>query len=84
MQITVNGEAREVADNITAGALIDSMDLTGKRLAMEVNREIVPRSSFDSHRLQPGDTVEIRRASFGSFKLNKTGANLSIRVRRTD
>jgi hypothetical protein len=32
---------------------------------MEVNREIVPRSTFDTHRLQPGDEVEIVRAIGG-------------------
>jgi len=65
MQITLNGEPREVADTLTAQQLIDELGLAGKRLAMEVNREIVPRSSYATHRLSAGDRVEIVRAIGG-------------------
>ncbi len=65
MQIVLNGEPREVRDNLTAAELIEELGLTGRRLAMEVNREIVPRSTFDSHRLMPGDRVEIVQAIGG-------------------
>ncbi len=65
MEIIVNGEAREVPDNITPAGLLESMGLAGKRVAMEVNLEIVPRSTFADHRLQPGDRVEIVRAIGG-------------------
>lgn len=65
MKITLNGEPRELADPLTAQQLIEHLGLTGKRLAMEVNREIVPRSSFKTHRLQEGDAVEIVRAIGG-------------------
>jgi sulfur carrier protein len=65
MHIVVNGESREVNDGLTAWQLIELLGLTQGRLAMEVNREIVPRSTFDTHRLQPGDEVEIVRAIGG-------------------
>jgi len=65
MEIQVNGEAREVPDNCTAQQLVEELDLAGRRLAMEVNREIVPRSSYPDHRLQPGDRVEIVHAIGG-------------------
>ena len=65
MHIVVNGESREVDDQLTARQLIELLGLTEARLAMEVNREIVPRSTFDAHRLQPGDQVEIVRAIGG-------------------
>lgn len=65
MKITINGEAREFNDRLTAQQLIDELDLTGKRLAMEVNREIVPRSVYAQHRLKEGDQVEIVRAIGG-------------------
>ena len=42
MKIYLNGEAREVPDNYTAAQLVESLGLTGKRIAMEVNLEIVP------------------------------------------
>ena len=46
MQIIVNGEQRDVLDGLTAAQLVEDMDITGKRIAMEVNLEIVPRSGY--------------------------------------
>jgi thiamine biosynthesis protein ThiS len=65
MQIHVNGAAREVPDNYTAAELVAAMDLTGKRIAMEVNLEIVPRSRYATHRFQSGDKVELVQAIGG-------------------
>lgn len=65
MEIIVNGEARQVADSCTVANLIEELDLTGKRLAVEVNLDIVPRSSHPEHRLQAGDKVEIVHAIGG-------------------
>jgi len=65
MQIQVNGETREVPEGCTAEQLVALLELTGRRLAMEVNLELVPRSAFASHRLQPGDRVEIVHAIGG-------------------
>lgn len=65
MEILVNGAAREVPEGTTAARLVEMLGLTGQRLAMEVNREIVPRSTFETHRLQPGDRIEIVRAIGG-------------------
>ena len=65
MQIILNGETREIPDHATAAQLIEILDLTGKRLAMEVNQEIVPRSTFEQHTLCHGDMVEIVHAIGG-------------------
>ena len=65
MQITVNGQAQDVPDQLTAAALIEQLGLGGKRLAVEVNQEIVPRSQHAEHRLQPDDRVEIVHAIGG-------------------
>jgi sulfur carrier protein len=65
MQIFVNGDRRELPSGFTAAQLIEALGLTGKRLALEVNQEIVPRSTFDSHRFQDGDRVEIVHAIGG-------------------
>ncbi len=65
MQILVNGEPREVAEGCTAARLVDELGLGGRRLAMEINREILPRSAYQSHRLQPQDRVEIVHAIGG-------------------
>jgi len=65
MQIEINGESTEVAPAIAMAALIATLDLTGKRIAVEVNGELVPRSRFDRHQLAPGDRVEIIQAVGG-------------------
>ena len=65
MNIILNGASRDVPDNLSAGELLLSLDLADKRLALEVNQEIVPRSTFDSHTINPGDKVEIVHAIGG-------------------
>jgi len=65
MQITVNGEATEIPDDLDMSALIDRLGLTGRRIAVEVNQELVPRSRLDAHPLHDGDRVEIIHAVGG-------------------
>ena len=65
MNITLNGSSREVPDNLSASELILSLGLANRRLALEINREIVPRSTFESHIIQPDDRVEIVQAIGG-------------------
>lgn len=68
MNIVVNGELRDLADGGTVQNLIDELELGGRRLAIEVNREIIPRSQYDSHSLNEGDRVEIVHAIGGGSK----------------
>lgn len=65
MQIIVNGESRDVLDGLTAAQLIEDMSIAGKRIAMEVNLEIVPRSTYAEYRFKAGDKVEIVHAVGG-------------------
>jgi thiamine biosynthesis protein ThiS len=65
MQILLNGEERQVAEDLNLSALIQELDLGDKRIAIEVNEELVPRSTFDGYLLQPGDRIEIVRAIGG-------------------
>jgi thiamine biosynthesis protein ThiS len=65
MEIFLNGESRQVEDGLNIAALIKNLDLENKRLAVEINLEIVPRSQFDSYILSAGDRVEIVRAIGG-------------------
>lgn len=65
MEIFVNGEPRQVAQSYTVMQLVEAMELTGRRLAVEVNLEIVPRSTHETHQLQSGDRVEIVHAIGG-------------------
>lgn len=60
MRIFVNGSAMQLpVDAMTVLALIEHMQLTGKRIAIERNGDIVPRSQFSDVQLQPDDTLEI-------------------------
>lgn len=65
MEIIVNGEPRQVAEKYTVAQLLEEMGLVGRRLAVEVNLEIVPRSTHADHLLQAGDKVEIVHAIGG-------------------
>lgn len=65
MEITVNGEIRAFAAGATIAQLVQELGLTGKRLAVEVNLDIVPRSRHETHQLQAGDRVEIVHAIGG-------------------
>ncbi len=65
MNITLNGDSRDVPDNLSASELLLSLGLADKRLALEVNQAIIPRSTFSSHAIKPGDKVEIVHAIGG-------------------
>jgi sulfur carrier protein len=57
--VTINGESRTLISNLTCAELITELQLAGKRVAIERNGEIVPRSQFDTCVLQDGDRLEI-------------------------
>ena len=65
MHIILNGDKRECPDSLSASQLLQDLGLTGKRLALEINREIVPRSTFENHIIHPDDKVEIVHAIGG-------------------
>jgi sulfur carrier protein len=60
MQLTINGKPRsfDVA-SFSVADLVASLDLQGKRLAIECNGDIVPRSQFAEQQLVDGDQLEI-------------------------
>jgi len=57
--ISINGATRQFPQAISVAALIEEMELTGKRIALERNGEIVPRSQFAAQQLADGDKLEI-------------------------
>jgi thiamine biosynthesis protein ThiS len=59
LRIEVNGDSTEVADGSSVSQLLAFLDLKPDRLAIEVNRRIVRRGSWDSTTLAEGDKVEI-------------------------
>jgi thiamine biosynthesis protein ThiS len=64
IEILLNGVPRAVAPDTSVAALLAGMNLGG-RIALELNREILPRSQHASVRLQAGDRVEIVQAVGG-------------------
>lgn len=65
MQIELNGERRTLDAPTTVAALLEREGLAQRRVAVEVNREIVPRSAHDTRALSDGDRVEIVHALGG-------------------
>lgn len=59
MQLTVNGAPHSFEQNPNLSQLLETLNLTGKRLAVERNGEIVPRSLFGETVLDDGDKLEI-------------------------
>lgn len=64
-ELTVNGETHTIAEGASLAALLDKLSLAGKRIAVERNGEIVPRSRHAECRLEPGDRIEIVHAIGG-------------------
>lgn len=65
MQITLNGQPRGCAPSTTIAQLLEAAGYGERRVAVELNREIVPRSQHASHELADGDQVEIVHAIGG-------------------
>lgn len=65
MQIYLNGQPHECASAATIAKLLADAGYAGRRVAVEVNREIIPRSLHAQHALAEGDRVEIVQAIGG-------------------
>lgn len=61
LTVTVNGEGRLVPKGTTVTGLLDILNITGGKVAIERNKAIVPRSTFDTQALEEGDQLEIVR-----------------------
>lgn len=59
MKVTVNGEQRELVDNCTVRQLLDSLQISATRVAVELNLEIVPKAAYTEQTLQDGDKIEV-------------------------
>jgi len=65
MQVQVNGEMLQLQDGITLTGLVEQLDLGEKRIAVELNLEIIPRSEHAETVLKDSDRVEIVHAIGG-------------------
>ena len=59
LQVTINGDPRQFGRALAVTELLDELALAGKRVAIERNGEIVPRSRYAETRLANGDQLEI-------------------------
>jgi sulfur carrier protein len=59
MKLQINGEERELADELTLAALLEQLGMKADRVAVELNREIVRRERWPQTPLQAGDRLEI-------------------------
>lgn len=65
MDILLNGEPRTFPGALSVSALLEAEGLAARRVAVEVNGEIVPRGRHEHHMLADGDRVEIVHALGG-------------------
>lgn len=65
MQIILNGQPHALSHAVTIVELLQALGRAEGRVAVEVNREIVPRGRHAEHRLQDGDVVELVQAMGG-------------------
>ena len=65
MQLIINGESRELDDGISIAQLLEQSDLAAKRIAVEVNTAIIPKSRHAETQLHDGDKIEIIHAIGG-------------------
>nr|VFJ90435.1 MAG: sulfur carrier protein ThiS [Candidatus Kentron sp. LFY] len=59
MNIILNGKDYEFTSGATVADLLEKRGIVGKRIAVEVNEEILPRSEYHRYRLRAGDRIEI-------------------------
>lgn len=65
IQLTLNGEAYAIAPDLTAADLVAQLGLSGRRIAVEINEQIVPKSQLAATALADGDQVEVVHAIGG-------------------
>jgi sulfur carrier protein len=65
VKISVNGQERDVADGLTVSGLLATLGLRERRVAVAVNREVVPRAEHGACVLHDGDRIELVHAVQG-------------------
>jgi thiazole synthase len=65
MKISVNGDTREYGDSTTVANIVADLNLTGKRIAIELNKEILPFDQYATKQINADDTLEIVQAIGG-------------------
>ncbi len=59
VQVILNGEPRDIPDASTIASLLESLELSPRQVAVEVNLELIPRGRHAEHVLQTDDRLEV-------------------------
>lgn len=59
MNICLNGESQEIPDGTSVGGLLRLLEMPSDRVAVERNREIVPRAKWETTPVNPSDRLEV-------------------------
>lgn len=59
MQVSINGEMRQLVDGCTVRQMLEELQIKATRVAVELNLEIVPKADFAERTLQDGDKIEV-------------------------
>lgn len=59
MQVTINGEKRDLSGNLSIAGMLENLGLPAERIAIELNREVVRKKDWGSVRLNDADKIEI-------------------------
>ena len=65
IQLTLNGEPYAMTAGLTAADLVEQLGLGGRRIAVEINEQIVPKSQLAAPPLAAGDQIEVVHAIGG-------------------
>ena len=65
MQLVINGQEKDMPSSVTITQMLRELDITGSHIAVALNFQVVPRSSYDQTPLNEGDKVEIVHAVGG-------------------
>ena len=65
MHLTLNGQEKHLDEGLYLNQLITQLGIGDKRIAVEINREIIPKSEHASYVIREGDTIEIVQAIGG-------------------
>ena len=65
VHVEINGEPQRVAAGCTLTALLSRLEVGERRVAVAINREVIPRSEFDDVQLRDGDRIEVLEAVGG-------------------
>ena len=59
MEVILNGEKKEIAENISVKKLLAALGITTEQVAVELNLTIVPKTEYENKIIKTGDKIEI-------------------------